>query len=203
MRKLVVSMNVTLDGFLAGPNGELNWHFPLWNGEMAGCAETQLRTMDTILVGRITYETMAAYWPRAPRGDFANMMNGYTKIVFSKTLKKVEWVNSVLMSENIEAEVSALKAQAGKGIIIYGSASIVRTLMKLGLIDEYRIWMHPVFIGKGKTLFKELHQNITLQLIRTKRFGSGVMLLYYVPLTIKKHYQRNGNLIHTLNTHDE
>lgn len=177
-------MNVTLDGFLSGPRGELDWHFPLWTEEMAQSACDQLSTMDTILMGRITYQTMAPYWPKAPAGNFGDMMNRLNKVVFSSTMQQAAWNNTRIVRENTAVEVARLKKQPGKNIIVYGSRSIVACLKEAGLIDEYRIWVHPVVIGNGNALF-DLHDRMNLTLLRTKTFGSGVILLYYQshPLT--------------------
>lgn len=180
MRRVIVSMNVTLDGFFSGPRGELNWHFPLWNDEMSQSAFEQLSTMDTILLGRLTYQSMACYWPKAPASNFADMMNRLNKVVFSSTLQQAAWNNTQIVHENTAEEVARLKNQPGKNMIIYGSGSIVACLKEAGLIDEYRIWVHPVVIGSGKSLFN-LHDRMNLTLLRTKTFGSGVIVLYYQP----------------------
>jgi len=187
MRKLIVSMNVTLDGFISGSNRELDWHFQSWNEEMAKSLCEQLSRADTILLGRVTYRAMAKYWPftitdpNFPREDiaFADMMNSYTKIVFSKTLKAPEWKNSRILKGNIEYEIAQLKHQQGKDIVIYGSSKLVSALMQLGLIDEYQIWIHPVLLGKGKPLFKDLQDRLNMKLFKTKTFSSGVVMLYY------------------------
>lgn len=187
MRKIIVSINITLDGFMAGPQGELDWHFPLWNEEMSEFAAEQLSMMDSILLGRVTYQAMAGYWPSEAirqssyrRGlDFAGMMNDHTKIVFSKTLSTTAWQNTRLIRRNIEQEVTRLKQQPGLNIIIYGSGSIVSRLMRLGLIDEYVLWIHPVVLGKGRPLFKEFPDKHMLQLLKTKIFSTGVVILYY------------------------
>lgn len=187
MRKLIVSMNITLDGFMAGPDCELDWHFKSWNGEMAEAAAEQLSKADTILLGRITYRAMARYWPMqtvnilTPRGDiaFADMMNNYAKIVFTKTLKKPEWHNSRIVNKNIESEVEQMKKEDGKDMIVYGSGQLVSALIKANLVDEFHIWIHPVVIGKGKTLFRDLTKDLKFDLFKTKRFSSGVVLFYY------------------------
>ncbi|MBE7172564.1 MAG: dihydrofolate reductase [Williamsia sp.] len=180
MRRVIVSINVTLDGFVSGPKGELDWHFPLWNEEMSGSACEQLQTMDTILMGRITYQSMSRYWPGAAPTRFGNMMNSFCKVVFSSTLQKTSWNNSRIAAGNVALEVNRLKKMPGKNMIVYGSISIVDCLKEAGLIDEYRIWVHPVVIGKGKPLFN-LHDHLSLQLLRSKTFGSGVIVLYYQP----------------------
>lgn len=187
MRKLIVSMNVTLDGFMSGPNCELDWHFQSWTTEMAEALCEQLDKADTILLGRITYTAMAKYWPSKamdltyPREDiaFAEMMNQYTKIVFSKTLVTTGWCNSRLVKDKLADEIVKLKRQHGKDMIIYGSGKLVSALMKLDLIDEYHVWVHPVVIGKGKPLFKNLQNRMHLELSKAKTFHSGVVLLSY------------------------
>ncbi|MGB8193580.1 MAG: dihydrofolate reductase family protein [Chitinophagaceae bacterium] len=190
MRKVIVSMNITLDGFMAGPNCELDWHFNYWNEEMAEYASYQLSHADTILLGRVTYNAMAKYWTAvtmsavAPRQDlaFAGMMNNYHKIVFSKTMEKAEWNNSRLVKNNISKEIMQLKRQPGKDMIIYGSGSVVSTLMRSDLVDEYVLWIHPVVLGKGKNLFKSQHDMHALRLIEVKSFSSGVIILSYEKL---------------------
>lgn len=182
-------MNVTLDGFMSGVNCELDWHLQSWTGEMAECLCEELSKADTILLGRITYNAMATYWPAKatdcsfPREDiaFADMMNSYNKIVFSKTLQKVRWNNSRLVKKNIAKEIFQLKQQPGKNIIVYGSGQLVSSLMQLNLIDEYQLWIHPVLLKEGNPLFSEHHnlQQLHLQLAKTKTFNSGVTLLCY------------------------
>jgi dihydrofolate reductase len=130
---------------------------------------------------------MAGFWPSTiadpsfPREDiaFADMINNYTKIVFSTTLKTPSWNNSKVMKGNIEYEVAQLKHQQGKDIIVYGSSKLVSALMKLKLIDEYQIWIHPVLLGNGKPLFKDLQNKLSMELFKTKTFRSGVVKLYY------------------------
>jgi dihydrofolate reductase len=187
MRKLVLSMNMTLDGFMAGSNSELDWHFKSWTDEMARYASEQLSHADTILLGRVTYQAMANYWPNEPltvsypREDipFADMMNNYTKIVFSRSLQKTEWHNSKLVKDNIREQIIKLKKKKGKDIIVYGSGKIASALIKLKLIDEFVLWMHPVVLGSGKPLFRGIHDDITLKLNDTKVFASGVVVLCY------------------------
>lgn len=187
MRKVIVSMNVTLDGFMAGPACELDWHFKSWNEEMARSTAEQLSRADTILLGGITYRGMAKYWTSnpvnllAPREDldFAEMLNNYPKVVFSKTMSAVSWNNARLAKKDIAEEVDELKHKPGKDMIIYGSGKIVAALTRLGLVDEFRMWVHPVVIGSGKPLFKDLHKTLKLQLFKTETFGSGVVILFY------------------------
>jgi dihydrofolate reductase len=150
-------------------------------------ANDLLSKVDTLLFGRVTYQLMADYWPSpsATKDDpgIANKMNNLSKIVFSKTLQKVEWNNSRLVKENIAEEISTMKQQPGKDMVIFGSGSIVSTSMQLGLIDEYRIIVNPVVLGKGKPLFKDINDKHNLKLLKTKVLGSGVVILYYKPYT--------------------
>ena len=183
MRKIIVSNYITLDGFFAGPNGEFDWF--VWDEETAEYSKSLLKSIDTILFGRVTYELMAGYWPTAspPTEDpvIIDAMNNLPKIVFSKTLDKVEWKNSRLVKENIAGEVATLKQQPGKDMVIYGSGGIVTTLTQLGLIDEYRIFVNPVVLGSGKPLFKGFKDRLNLKLLTTKTFNCGVVLLHYQP----------------------
>src|SRR4051812_6568335 len=184
MRKVVLSMNITLDGFIAGPNCELDWHFERWGADMALSLCEQLSKADTIILGRVTYNAMAKYWPsRAadmsfPREDlaFAEMMNRYEKVVFSRSMDTPVWNNSRFVKGNTGKEILQLKQQAGKDIIIYGSGKLVSSLMQLNLIDEYLLWVHPVILGKGKPLFKD---KINMKLMNLKTFDSGVVILSY------------------------
>jgi dihydrofolate reductase len=145
----------------------------------------QLNSADVLLFGRVTYELMASYWPTpaATTNDpiVADKMNGLPKIVFSKTLSSVEWQNTRLVKENIAEEISKLKQQPGKDLIIFGSSDLAATLIQHGLIDEYRIMVNPVVLGNGKSLFKGIHHKLDLKLLKTRTFSSGNVLLYYQP----------------------
>jgi dihydrofolate reductase len=188
MRKVLLSNLVTLDGFFAGPKGELDWH--IVDEEFNQYAIDLLSKVDALLFGRVTYQLMADYWPAAatnpatPKSDLeiADKMNNLPKIVFSKTLQKVEWKNTRLVKENIAEEISKIKEQPGKDMVIFGSGSIVSTFMQLGLIDEYRIIVNPVVLGNGKPLFKGINDKQNLKLVKTRVFGSGVVILYYQPM---------------------
>jgi len=193
MRKVILSTHVTLDGFACGPNGELDWHFENWNDEMEEYVNKQTENVDTILVGRVTYEGMAAHWPKvvhnpdARRKDieFAWLMNTLPKVVFSKTLKKAEWNNSRVVHNNISEEIFRLKRQPGNDMIMWGGVNIVQTFIQRRLIDEYNIWVAPVILGVGKPLFKDV-QKLDLILTQSVTFSNGVVLFTYVP-TIKNY----------------
>lgn len=178
---------------MAAPGGELDWHFEKWTSEMAETLCEQLSKADTIMLGGHTYSAMAAYWPQTgisynyPREDmaFAEMMNSYRKVVFSKTLTRLHWNNSRLVKTNIEDEVVRLKKAGGKDIIIFGSATLVASLINLGLIDEYILWVHPVILNGGTPLFSAAPGKLAMQLLRVTKFRSGVIALYYkVPVPV-------------------
>jgi dihydrofolate reductase len=180
MRKVILSMIVTLDGFFAGPNGEIDWHYV--DQEHNRHAVELLRSADALLFGRSTYQVMLSYWPTAPSSEVADRMNSLPKIVFSRTLKHVEWKNSRLAGENIAEEISKMKREPGKDLLILGSAALVTCFMNLGLIDEYQILVNPIVLGGGKPLFNALNQRHKLKLIKTKTRNSGVVELYYQPV---------------------
>lgn len=183
MRKIFIFNMMSLEGFFEGPNREIDWHTV--DGEFNEFAEHQLNEVDILIFGRVTYELMANYWPTetAMTNDpiIANKMNTLPKIVCSKTLKKADWSNTRLVTENIAKEISTLKHQPGKDLAIFGSSDLSATLIQLGIIDEFRIMINPVLLGKGKPLFKGLNDRLKLKLLRTKTFKSGNVLLYYQP----------------------
>ncbi len=183
MRKAILFMMVSLDGFFEGPNGEMDWHNV--DEEFNEFAKDQLNSVDVLLFGRRTYELMASYWPTpsATRDSpsIAEKMNALPKIVFSRTLEEVGWNNSRLIKENIAEEISSLKQRPGKDLIIFGSANLAVSLIQMNLIDEYRIIVNPVVLGKGKPLFKGIHDKLNLKLLKTETFDSGNVLLYYQP----------------------
>jgi len=182
-RKLIVFNMLSLDGLFSGTNGELDWHHV--DEEFNEFAVAQLHSIDILLFGRKTYQLMANYWPTtgAVTDDpiVAGLMNGLPKIIFSKTLNNAEWNNTKLVKDNIEEEIHKLKAQTGKDMIILGSGSIVSALAKTDLIDEYRIIVNPVVLGEGIPLFNQTGR-LKLELINTKVFKSGNILLYYKPI---------------------
>ena len=190
MRKVIFFMLTTLDGFFEGPDRDISWHNV--DAEFNEFAIEQLSAVDTLLFGRVTYELMAGYWPTpAAKADdpvVAEKMNTLPKIVFSKTLGKADWQNTRLIKDNFQEEMSKLKGQPGKDLIIFGSSDLAVTFVRHGLIDEYRIMLNPVVLGSGKPLFKGIQDKLDLQLLKTKTFKSGNVLLYYRP--VKKLEQR-------------
>jgi dihydrofolate reductase len=202
MRKVILSVNTTLDGFMAGPKGELDWHFSHWNEKMAEYACEQLSAMDTILVGRVTYEYMAGHWPSASANlisterdiEFAGLLNNLPKIVFSRTLSTVDWNNSRVVKGNIAREVTRLRNQPGKDMILLGGPAIISTFMRLNLIDEFHIWVSPVILGKGIPLFKDVSDKFNLRLLITKTFSNGVILHCYQRI---RQHARQGDILLT------
>jgi dihydrofolate reductase len=180
MRKVILSMMLSLDGFIEGPNRELDWH--VWDEEMEKYMyDDVLNKVDAILLGRVAYQLLADYWPSAT-DSIAPKMNNLPKIVFSKTLQKVEWNNSRLVKENIADEVSKIKQQPGKDLVLFAGADIASTFIQLDLIDEYRIIVNPVVLGSGKPLFKDINDKLNLKLLKTKTFSCGNIILYYQPV---------------------
>lgn len=184
MRKIIVSMHITLDGLITGPNQEMDWVLP-------GIEETQpdveafLRSVDTMLLGRVTYEGLAAYWSPMS-GGFADWMNQTPKIVFSRTPIKVEWGkwgNITLIHRDVAGKVRELKQGQGRDMVIFGGAKLVQSFTDLGLIDEYRLLLEPVILAAGKPLFENMDQRHNLELLDVKRYKSGTMLLHYRPKT--------------------
>lgn len=183
MRKVVMFNSVSIDGYYAGPNGEIDWfiHDPEVNK-----AAHEMMNPDTVLFGRVTYQMFESYWPlvaknpNAPEGarSMANELNQMTKVVFSKTQKEVTWENSKLFNGNLADEVRKLKEDQGSDITIFGSGMIVQQLVNEGLIDEYLLAVTPVIVGAGKSLFKDVKKN-KLELLETRNFRSGIVLLHY------------------------
>ncbi|RJQ62964.1 MAG: dihydrofolate reductase [Stygiobacter sp.] len=181
MRKLKAAINMTLDGFCDHTAGiaddELHQHY-----------NELLSDADTILFGRITYQLMESYWPSAvknptgnkPMDEFAVLIDNISKIVFSHTLKNVDWKNTHLKKEVIKEEILELKQQTGKNILV-GSPSLIVALTQLEVIDEYQLCVQPIILGNGLTLFKNINDRINLKLLKTKTFGSGAVTLYYEP----------------------
>jgi dihydrofolate reductase len=181
MKKTVLFNMMSLDGYFAGPNGELNWHRV--DAEFNAFAIDQMQSVDTILFGRKTYELMAGYWPTASAMSddpiIAGLMNQLPKIVFSTTLHSAGWNNTRVVKENIAEQISTLRQKRGKDLILLGSADLASTLIKFNLIDEVRIMVNPVILGRGRPLFTGIQNKYGLTLLETRHFDSGNMLLVY------------------------
>lgn len=179
MRKLIAAINMTIDGFCdhtaAVVDDQLHEHY-----------NDLMRSAGLLLYGRTTYQLMESFWPslvKSPSGnkpmdDFAVLMDEIPKIVFSRTLTAVDWKSATLKKEIVKEEILALKQQDGKDIFA-GSPSMIVQLTQLGLIDEYQLCVHPIVLGSGLPLFKNIADRIDLTLFKTKTFNSGVIALYY------------------------
>ncbi len=183
MSKLVLFNLMTLDGFFAGPNGEIDWHNV--DAEFNDFAVEQLDTAGGLIFGRVTYQMMASYWPTpealASDPQVAGKMNEMPKYVFSKTLDRADWNNTRLVTGDATEEAARLKAQPGRDIFIFGSAGLASTFTRAGLIDEYRVIVNPLILGKGQPLFKDVNRQLDLSLLNVRAFRNGNVLLYYAP----------------------
>ena len=185
MRKLIAAINMTLDGFCDHTamiaDDEIHQHY-----------NELLSNAGTLIYGRITYQLMESYWPSVvknptgikPTDDFAVLIDNISKIVFSRTLKKVDWKNTIVKKEIVKEEILELKQSRNGGSknILVGSPGLIVALAQLDLIDEYQLCVHPVILGKGLSLFKNIHDRINLRLLKTKTFGCGAVTLYYEPV---------------------
>jgi dihydrofolate reductase len=181
MNKIIVSNLVTVDGFIAGANGELDWFRA--DDEFLGYSRDLCRSISAILFGRRTYQMMAAYWPtdEALENDpiVAERMNNLPKVVVSKTLSKPTWNNSRLVSDRVMEKVQELKDTADGDIAILGSGELVSSLLPHGLIDELRLFVHPVILGRGRPEYSGIADTIDLNFTRARPFQSGVVMLVY------------------------
>ncbi|WBB70286.1 dihydrofolate reductase family protein [Micromonospora sp. WMMD812] len=181
MRKIVVHMSVSLDGYFEGPGGDISWHRV--DEELHQHFNDELRTMGGFLNGRVTYELMAAFWPTAdqdptssaPMKEFAGIWRDMPKIVYSRTLEKADW-NATVVHEVEPDEVRRLKAEPG-GDLALGGGDLLATFARHDLVDEYRTYVHPVLIGHGRPLFPSRDARTDLRLVEGRVFGNGVVLL--------------------------
>ena len=182
MRKIIVMLSVSLDGYFAGPDGELDWH--LVDDELHTHFNDELCQMSAFLDGRVSYELMAEFWPTADRDpessgpmvEFAGIWRDMPKLVYSTTLQRAEW-NTTVVRDVVPEEVRALQAQPG-GDMALGGAVLAAAFQRHGLIDEYRLYVHPVVLGAGRPLFAS-GLPFHLQLVEARTFGNGVVLLRY------------------------
>jgi dihydrofolate reductase len=190
MRKVVASEFISLDGVVQAPGDPEDktggfqhggWHIPYWSDELESFKSAELSASDALLLGRVTYEGFAAAWPEASHeeGPYADRMNNLPKYVVSSTLDDLTWNNSHLLEGELKAEVMRLKGQPGKDILIFGSIRLIRSLMKLGLVDELRLQIHPVVVGSGTRLFDDAGEPTHLTLAEVKPLGAGVIELTY------------------------
>ncbi|MHB1132041.1 MAG: dihydrofolate reductase family protein [Chloroflexota bacterium] len=185
MRKVILSMMVSLDGFIEGPGSDLDWHRV--DEDFNEYAVGLLHTVDTILFGRVTYQMFEGYWPGAATDlaisesdrKIAHLINDAEKVVFSRTLENVSWRNSRLVTGDVGQEIARLKERPGKDMVVYGGATLAQSLMQRGLFDDYRLFVNPIVLGAGKPLFGAHEDRFALQLLETRTFATGVVLLHY------------------------
>jgi dihydrofolate reductase len=187
MRKLKLQVQMTADGFVCGPGGELDWMTFNWDGKIMKYVNELTDTSDTILLGRKMTPGFMTYWsrvvedPKNPEHEFGKKMIDTPKVVFTKTLDKSEWKNTTLAKGNLTDEINKLRNRSGKDIIVYGGASFVSSLIKEGLIDEFHLFINPAAIGSGMKIFENIERKQNLKLIKSIPFDSGIVLLHYEP----------------------
>ena len=177
MRKIIAGLFISLDGVVEAPQ---DWHFPYFNDEMGEAVADQANAADTMLFGRNTFEEFASFWPNQGSDvPFADVINNTPKVLVTTTLESVDWGPTTIIND--VASVKALKEQPGKDISITGSPTLVRSLLREGLLDELRLLVHPIVVGHGKRLFETEDQPIPLKLIESKTFQTGVQAMTYAP----------------------
>lgn len=188
MRKLVLKMSLTLDGFACGPNGEMDWFIKTRSEDGAAWTAEKIAQASAHLVGRKTFVQWVGFWPNAT-GVFAKPMNEIPKIVFSKTGYDPStlppgtktWAEAKVISGDLSEELKALKKQEGKPLIAHGGADFAQSLIQTGLVDEYWLAIHPIAIGKGLGIFSKIQNPVPLKLIETKTFSSGTVASVFLP----------------------
>ena len=186
MRKLVLFMHVSLDGFAADSNSGLGWIS--YDSELQQYADGIVATVGSPVYGRITYELMAGYWPKVLNNPdesehskaHAQWVDKATKIVFSKTMEKAAWNNTIVIHDNLSEEINKLKQQPGKDLVIFGSPGLAHSFMALDLIDEYQLTVNPVLLGSGKPAFQDIKNKSNLKLVKSTTLKNGVVGLHYV-----------------------
>jgi dihydrofolate reductase len=179
MRRLVVWNAMTLDGYFEGRNPwDLGFHETVWGDELEAFSLEQGKEIGTLLFGRRTYEGMASYWTQET-GAIADMMNSIDKAVATRTLDEATWNNTRLLKGEAAQAVRALKAEEGKDVYVFGSADLLDSLLKAGLVDEYRICVAPVLLGGGNPLFKPQDQQVKMRLESTRQLKTGGAILTY------------------------
>lgn len=181
MRKVFLSMQMSIDGYVAKLDGDVDWAGDNLSPELMGWVRLTMTEMDTMLLGRVSFLEQASFWPTeaADGSDMTPLLNAAEKVVFSSTLTDVSvWPNSRIVASDMATEVRRLKAQEGAGIFVSGGATLAQTMSSHRLIDEYRIYVHPVVLGSGMPLFKD---PVDLKLVSSHAFANGVVALTYTP----------------------
>jgi dihydrofolate reductase len=188
LRKLKLQVQMSVDGYIAGPNGEMDWMIWNWDDKLKEYVNELTESIESILLGRKMTEGFISYWsdvmtkPDDPGYAFAKKMIETPKVVFTKTLNKSEWgANTDIATGDLTDEINKLKRQNGKDIIVYGGASFDSSLIKAGLIDEFHLFINPAAIGNGMTIFKDLNEMQKFTLVKSIAFDCGIVLLHYEP----------------------
>jgi dihydrofolate reductase len=191
MRKLTVNTFLTLDGVMQAPGGPEEdpsggfahggWSANYWDDQMGQVMGESMSTPFDLVLGRRTYEIFAAHWPYVTDDPFAKPLNDATKYVASRTLRSLDWSNSILIEGDVGEEIATLKQQDGSELQVHGSANLIQTLLRHNLIDEYRLWTFPVVVGPGKRLFSDGTIPAALKLVDSKISTTGVVIATYEP----------------------
>lgn len=188
MRNLIFFMHTSLDGFVGGPNGEMNWI--TINDEIFDFVDTMTPKADTALYGRVTYEMMQAYWPTAAQQPNASKhaiahsawYSKVEKVVLSKTMSDEGLENTTVISDHLTENINQIKSREGKDILIFGSPRASHSLLNAGLVDEFWLFVNPILLGEGISLFKNVREITKLNLVETKTFACGVVAMHYEKL---------------------
>ena len=189
MRKLKLQVQMSVDGYIAGPNGEMDFMEWNWDDALKQYVGDLTEPVDCIVLGRKLAEGFIPYWASVaansedPQFTAGKKFTETHKVVFTKTLDQSQWDNTVLAKDDLASEINQLKNQDGKDIIAYGGATFVSALVKEGLIDEYHLFINPTAIGNGLTIFKELESKLKLALVKSTSFDCGIVVLHYEPKT--------------------
>lgn len=181
MRKLKLQVQMSVDGYIAGPNGEMDWLVWNWDPALKQYVGQITELVDCIVLGRKLAEGFIPHWASHPELEGAEKFNTTAKVVFTKTLETSKWVNTVLAKGDLVEEINKLKKQEGTDIIAYGGATFVSALIKHGLIDELHLFINPTAIGSGLSIFKELDGKQHLKLVKSTSYACGIVVLNYEP----------------------
>jgi dihydrofolate reductase len=187
LRKLKLQVQISVDGFIAGPNGEMDWMVWNWDDKLKKYVSELTEPVDTIILGRKMTDGFVSYWsdimtkPDDPFYAFAKKMIETPKVVFTKTLNKSQWANTAIATGYLTDEIMKLKSENGKDIIVYGGATFDSSLIKAGLIDEFHLFINPAAIGSGMAIFKHINETQKFTLVKSTPFDCGIVELHYEP----------------------